>query len=143
MSVTISRFYDDDTAVRRTVGELEAVGLRRDEMVVTSNAVNLYAGDRTSCATRDRGEWRPDEMVEQAVGACAFADIGYAIVGAAVLLIALGLLVIPGLGAIVAGAIGGWLIQRAVSDDAQGYAEGVRRGGTLLAVHVPEADPAL
>ena len=43
----------------------------------------------------------------------------------------------------VAGGILGALTEAGVSEeDAQVYAEGVRRGGTLLTVRVPEADKA-
>jgi hypothetical protein len=41
-----------------------------------------------------------------------------------------------------AGSIIGALTQAGVSEDAHAYAEGVRRGGTLVTVRVPDADRA-
>jgi hypothetical protein len=76
------------------------------------------------------------------------------------LLAGLGLLAIPGLGPVVAagwlasmaagaaagaatGGIIGALTQSGISDeDAHTYAEGVRRGGTLVTARVPDADRA-
>jgi hypothetical protein len=73
----------------------------------------------------------------------------------------LGLLAIPGLGPVIAagwlasaavgalaggatGGIIGALTQAGVKDeDAQLYAEGIRRGGTLVSARVPDADRAL
>jgi len=109
--------------------------------------------DRDGRIDRDR-----DGVDDRAEGAAAGAGIGAALGGTAGLLAGLGLLAIPGLGPVVAagwlastaalavagGATGGLigaLTQSGVSEeDANVYAEGVRRGGTLVTARVPDAE---
>jgi hypothetical protein len=97
---------------------------------------------------------------DRAEGAGAGAGIGAGIGGTAGLLAGLGLLAIPGLGPVVAagwlaatavgaaagaatGGVVGALTQAGVSEeDAHMYAEGVRRGGTLVSARVADADRA-
>ena len=101
-----------------------------------------------------------DGVDDRAEGAGKGAGIGAGIGGAAGLLAGLGLLAIPGLGPVVAagwlaatavgaaagaatGGIVGALTEAGVSkEDAPLYAEGVRRGGTLVSAKVPDADRA-
>jgi hypothetical protein len=91
-------------------------------------------------------------------GAGTGAGVGAAVGGVVGVLAGLGLLAIPGIGPVVAagwlvslaagaavggtaGGIIGALTQSGVSEDeAHTYAEGVRRGGTLVTARVPEAD---
>jgi len=88
------------------------------------------------------------------------ASIGAAIGGTAGLLAGLGIMAIPGIGPVVAagwlastaagvvaggaaGGIIGALTQAGVSkEDAHVYAEGVRRGGTLVTARVPDGQRA-
>ena len=98
-----------------------------------------------------------DGTDDRAEGAAAGAGIGATVGGAAGLLAGLGLLAIPGLGPVVAA---GWLVSTAAvaaaggatggiigalsqsgigEDDAHVYAEGVRRGGTLVTARIPDA----
>ena len=109
--------------------------------------------DRDGRIDRDR-----DGVDDRAEGAAAGAGIGAALGGTAGLLAGLGLLAIPGLGPVVAagwlastaalavagGATGGLigaLTQSGVSEeDANVYAEGVRRGATLVTARVPDAE---
>ena len=111
--------------------------------------------DRDGRIDRDR-----DGVDDRAEGAAAGAGIGAALGGTAGLLAGLGLLAIPGLGPVVAagwlastaalavagGATGGLigaLTQSGVSEeDANVYAEGVRRGGTLVTARVPDVERA-
>ena len=111
--------------------------------------------DRDGRIDRDR-----DGVDDRAEGAAAGAGIGAALGGTAGLLAGHGLLAIPGLGPVVAagwlastaalavagGATGGLigaLTQSGVSEeDANVYAEGVRRGGTLVTARVPDAERA-
>ena len=159
MTVTISRLFDDYTTAERAVRDLESMGIPdRDISIVASNADNWYSGKRSAAPRRvDRDR---DGVDDRAEGAAVGAGIGAAAGGAAGLLAGLGLLAIPGIGPVVAagwliaaaagaaaGAIPGGLIgalsQAGVRDeDAQVYAEGVRRGGTLVTARVPEADRA-
>jgi len=97
-----------------------------------------------------------DGVDDRAEGAATGASIGVATGGLAGLLAGLGMIAIPGIGPVVAagwlastlavGAAGGLaggmlgaLTEAGVSEkDAHVYAEGVRRGGTLVSVRVQE-----
>ncbi len=153
MTVTISRLYDDYSAAGQAVSDLEAAGLSsRDISIVASNADNWYQGGR------DMRTDRVDREGDRAEGAEAGAGIGAVVVGAAGLLAGLGVIAIPGIGPVVAagwlaataagavtggiaGGIIGGLTQAGVSkDEAHVYAEGVRRGGTLVTARVPDGE---
>jgi|SRR5579885_3116943 hypothetical protein len=154
MTVTISALFDDHADARQAVVDLERAGLPSDEIsIVANNAQGWYDPDR-----RDRIVDRDlDGRDDRAEGAATGAGIGAVVGGAAGLLAGLGLLAIPGLGPVVAagwlvstaavavagGAAGGLigaLTQSGVSEDeANTYAEGIRRGGTLVTARVPDA----
>jgi len=158
MTVTISRLYDDYAAASQAVRDLEAAGLSSSDIsIVASNADNWYRGDRTSRRT-DRVDTDRDGTDDRVEGAEAGAGIGAVLGGAAGLLAGLGVIAIPGIGPVVAagwliatgagavaggaaGGIIGALTQAGVSkEDAHLYAEGVRRGGTLVTARVPDGD---
>lgn len=153
MTVTISRLFDDRNDALRAVQELEAAGVPRDDIsFVSNNSDNWHKG-----ADHDRDG---DGVDDRAEGAGTGAGVGAAIGGAAGLLAGLGMLAIPGIGPVVAagwlastaagavagsaaGGIIGALTQAGVSrEDAELYAEGVRRGGTLVSTRVADADQA-
>src|SRR6187397_181389 len=152
MTVTISRLYDNYNDAQRAVQRLEAAGVpHSDVSIVANNSDSWFNGDNK--VDRDR-----DGVDDRAEGAGKGAGIGAGVGGAAGLLAGLGLLAIPGVGPVVAagwlvataagavaggltGGIVGALTQAGVSDeDAQLYAEGVRRGGTLVTARVNDAD---
>ncbi|MGD9614312.1 MAG: hypothetical protein AB7H90_07370 [Alphaproteobacteria bacterium] len=155
--ITISRLYDDYETASRAVGELERAGVPHSDIsIIASNAEGWYDRDRTTSGPdRDR-----DGRDDRAEGAAAGAGIGATLGGVAGLLAGLGLLAIPGIGPVVAagwlastaamavagGAAGGLigaLTQSGVSEEeANLYAEGVRRGGTLVTARIPDADRA-
>ena len=154
MTITLTRLYDDFPTANKVMHELEAAGIRASEIsIVASNADNWYSANKSI----DRDHARVDDRTE---GAATGATIGAATGGVAGLLAGLGLLAIPGLGPVVAvgwlastaavaaaggvaGGIIGALTEAGVSEeDAHVYAEGVRRGGTLLTVRVSEVDRA-
>jgi len=156
MTVTLSRLYDDYAAASQAVRDLEAAGLSsRDISIVASNAGNWYRGDRKGRRT-DRVDTDHDGTDDRVEGAEAGAGIGAVLGGAAGLLAGLGVIAIPGIGPVVAagwlvatgaglvaggaaGGIIGALTQSGVSkEDAHVYAEGVRRGGTLVTARVPD-----
>jgi Domain of unknown function (DUF2382) len=160
MTTTISRLYNDYSTAAKVVAELKAAGLREGEIsIIANNAENWYSADQkrdTKASGRvDRDHDGTDDRVE---GAEAGAGIGAGVGSAVGLLAGLGLIAIPGIGPVVAagwlvstlagtatgaaaGGIIGALSQAGVSDeDAHVYAEGVRRGGTLVIARVPEAD---
>jgi hypothetical protein len=154
MTATISRLYDHHSDAERAVTRLEAAGVPQSDIsIVANNSENWYRpGGKVD---RDR-----DGVDDRAEGAGAGAGIGAGLGGAAGLLAGLGLLAIPGLGPVVAagwlastavgaaagaatGGIIGALTQAGVSkEDASRYAEGIRRGGTLVSARVPEQDRA-
>jgi hypothetical protein len=118
---------------------------------VANNSDDWYGGNKK--VDRDG-----DGVDDRAEGAGKGAGIGAGVGGAAGLLAGLGMLAIPGLSPVVAagwlaataagavagaatGGLVGALTEAGVSkDDAPLYAEGVRRGGTLVSARVPDAD---
>jgi hypothetical protein len=149
MTTTISRLYDNYADAQAAVSRLEAAGVPHSDIsIVANNSEGWFNGDKKD---RDR-----DGVDDRAEGAGTGAGIGAGLGGAAGLLAGLGLLAIPGLGPVVAagwlaataagaaagaatGGIIGALTQARVSDeDAHTYAEGIRRGGTLVTARVPD-----
>ena len=152
MTTTISRLYNSYTDAQRAVTELEAAGVSHSDIsIVANNSDNWYSTDKK--VDRDR-----DGVDDRAEGAGKGAGVGAGVGGAAGLLAGLGLLAIPGLGPVVAagwlaatavgaaagaatGGVIGALTQAGISkDDAETYAEGVRRGGTLVSARVADTD---
>jgi hypothetical protein len=158
MTVTLTRLYDDYATASRVVRDLETAGLASSDIsIVASNVDNWYktTGKKKPKVDRDR-----DGVDDRTEGAEAGAGIGAVAVGAAGLLAGLGLIAIPGIGPVVAA---GWLVSTAAGavaggvaggiigaltqagvaeEDVELYAEGVRRGGTLVSARVPEMDRA-
>lgn len=155
MTTTISRLYDTYVDAERAVTRLEAAGVPHSDISIVANNSDNWYGSRSGKVDRDR-----DGVDDRAEGAGTGAGIGAGLGGAAGLLAGLGLLAIPGLGPVVAA---GWLASMAVGaaagaatggiigalteagvsrEDASRYAEGVRRGGTLVTARVPDQDRA-
>ena len=158
MMVTLSRLFPDAAAARTVVDELKAAGLPDDDIgiIASSRALAMENADMENTGDvidRDR-DGRDDrgQMVNKSAG------IGAALGGAAGLLAGLGAFVLPGIGTVIAagwlastlagavaggaaGGVVGALIEAGVSEnDAAGYAEGVRRGGTLVTIRVAGQD---
>jgi hypothetical protein len=151
MTQTITRLFDDYADATTAVRELEQLGVPHDNLsIVASNADKRHGDhvDQDHDGVNDHGD------VSRGV------STGAALGGAGGLLAGLGLLAIPGLGPIVAA---GWLAATAVGagigaaggaatgsivgalknaghdeNDAHVYAEGVRRGGSLVSAKVPD-----
>jgi len=155
MTTTISRLYDNYSDAERAVTRLEGAGVPHSDISIVSNNSEDWYGSSSGKVDRDR-----DGVDDRAEGAGAGAGIGAGVGGAAGLLAGLGLLAIPGLGPVVAA---GWLASTAVgaaagaatggivgalteagvsNEDASRYAEGVRRGGTLVSARVADQDRA-
>jgi hypothetical protein len=161
MSRTITKLFDNYSDAKSALTALEQLGVPHSDIsMVASNADGTHGEHDTDGIgdVNDHGD------VTRGV------STGAAIGGVGGLLAGLGLLAIPGLGPIVAA---GWLVSTAVGagigaaggaatggivgalknaghseDEANVYAEGVRRGGTLLSARVddtlaPEADAIL
>lgn len=156
--ITITRLYDDYATAARVYNELQEAGISKGDLsIVANNAEGWYAENAREPGRIDRDGDGTDDRTE---GAATGAGIGGTLGGIAGLLAGLGLLAIPGLGPVVAagwlastaavaaaGGVGGGIIgaltQSGVNeDDAHAYAEGVRRGGTLLTARVDDASRA-
>ena len=149
MTQTLTGLFDNYDDARRAVQDLEAAGVpHRDISLVANNAHggHVVNGDHAAQASGD--------------DAGKGAGIGATIGGVGGLLAGLGMLAIPGLGPVVAagwlastavGAIGGAVVGGAAGGlvgalthagvpeaDAHVYAEGVRRGGTLVTAKVQD-----
>ena len=158
MTATISRLYNSYADAKEAVRNLEAAGVSHNDIsIIASNADKWYSSDRTG----EQGTF-PDRDLDgkddRAEAAGTGAGIGAAAGGTAGLLAGLGLMAIPGVGPVVAagwlvatlagaaagaatGGILGALTQAGISnDDAQVYAEGLRRGGAVVSARVNDAD---
>ncbi|QPC95817.1 general stress protein [Mesorhizobium sp. INR15] len=142
---TVTGLFDNYNDASDAVGELEASGVPHSDIsIVANNMDNRHAVDGSKAA-------------DDAAGG---AGLGALVGGAGGLLTGLGLMAIPGVGPVVAagwlaatavGAVGGAVVGGAaggivgaltdsgVSEtDAHVYAEGVRRGGTLVTAKVED-----
>lgn len=155
MTSTVSRLYDSYADAKSAVSRLESAGVPHSDISIVANNSDSWFSASSGKVDRDR-----DGVDDRAEGAGTGAGIGAGLGGAAGLLAGLGLLAIPGLGPIVAagwlaatavgaaagaatGGIVGALTEAGVSnEDASRYAEGVRRGGTLVSARVPDQDRA-
>jgi hypothetical protein len=155
--ITISRLYDDYATAARVYNDLDRAGISKSDISIIANNSEGWFEKGGEPGRIDRDGDGVDDRTE---GAAAGAGIGGTVGGVAGLLAGLGLIAIPGLGPIVAA---GWLVSTAAlavaggaaggligsltqhgvdEDDAQAYAEGVRRGGTLVTARVEDADRA-
>lgn len=167
MSRTITKLFDNYSDAKSALTALEQLGVPHSDIsIVASNADGAHGehGAHGGHGGADLGDVNDHGDVSRGV------STGAAIGGVGGLLAGLGLLAIPGLGPIVAA---GWLVSTAVGagigaaggaatggivgalknaghtdEEANVYAEGVRRGGTLLSARVddalaPEADAIL
>jgi hypothetical protein len=155
MKRTITRLFDNRADAVAAVSRLEAMGVPHHDLSIVAHNRGTVAGEERSFDAKDGHS-------DTAEGAGKGAGTGAAIGGVGGLLAGLGLLAIPGVGPVVAagwlastlvGAAGGAVVGGAaggllgalkdagVSDeDANVYAEGVRRGGALVSAKVDEAD---
>lgn len=142
---TVTGLFDSYSDAEAAVSRLETSGIASDDISIVSN----------------NGDGRYSDDNNAAEGAGTGAGIGALVGGAGGLLTGLGLMAIPGVGPVVAagwlastaagavagaavggatGGIIGALTEEGVSEsDAHVYAEGVRRGGTLVTARVDDA----
>lgn len=141
---TVTALFDTRGQALAAADRLAAIGVARDDIsLVASNADGWYENEN-----------------HVAEGAATGAGAGAALGGAGGLLAGLGLMAIPGIGPVVAagwlaatgagalagaaaggaaGGVVGALIGEGVPErDANVYAEGVRRGGTILSARVDD-----
>ncbi|KXG86210.1 general stress protein [Agrobacterium bohemicum] len=142
---TITGLFDDHSDARSAVNALESAGVPSDDISIVSNNADNHHTDESKAAE----------------GAGTGAGIGAVVGGAGGLLTGLGIMAIPGVGPVVAagwlaataagavagavaggaaGGIVGAMTDNGVSEeDAHVYAEGVRRGGTIVTAKVDDA----
>lgn len=155
MARTVVAIYDDFSTANNAVRELVDAGFARDNISIIAN--NSGA---TGTTTGTTGENVADET---GAGAGVGAGIGAAIGGIGGLLVGLGALTIPGIGPViaagplavalstltgagvgaVAGGVTGGLLGALIGlgipqEEAEYYAEGVRRGGVLVTVQADD-----
>jgi hypothetical protein len=166
MTVKISALYDDHISARSAADNLEAAGLSRSDIsILASNADGWYdskgkPADPDHSAVAPEHDKNRDGHDDRAEGATAGGSIGAVAGGGVGVLTGLGLLAIPGVGPIVAA---GWLaatVAGAVAGGAAGgvigalaetgvdkqnaelYAESLRRGGAIVTARVADGDKA-
>jgi len=151
MEKTVVALYDDVAIAQRAVEKLVNNGFTRDSVSLLANdASNEYA---KYLNTYGAGTDYTEDAVTASEGAGFGATVG-ALTG---ILVGLGAFMIPGVGPIIGagpliagltggvvgavaggatgGLVGGLVKTGVAPEDAQYYAEGVRRGGTLVVVH--------
>ena len=151
MAKTIVSLYDDFATAQRVAQELVDAGFSRDNISVMANdATGEYGSQMGAEFDAESG----------ASGAAAGAGMGATVGGIGGLLVGLGAIAIPGIGPVVAagplvtalvsagvgagvGAVTGGLVGALVDagvpeEEAEYYVEGVRRGGALLTVQIPD-----
>ncbi|WP_313591366.1 hypothetical protein [Agrobacterium cavarae] len=141
---TVTGLFDDNADAHSAVTQLEAAGVPSNDISIVSNNAHHHDGSESKAAE----------------GAGTGAGIGAVVGGAGGLLTGLGLMAIPGVGPVVAagwlaataagvaagavaggaaGGIVGAMTDSGVSEeDAHVYAEGVRRGGTIVTAKVDD-----
>lgn len=162
MMITLSRLYPDGVQARRVVDELKAAGLPEDDIGIIAPSrdrsflmANADTENAADMIDRDR-----DGHDDRGQAVTTAAGVGAALGGAAGLLAGLGAFVLPGIGAVIAagwlasalagavaggaaGGVVGALIEAGVSEnDAAQFADGVKRGGTLVTIRVMGQDRA-
>jgi len=158
MTRTVTRLFDNYDDAERAVRALKDMG-------VPDGDISLVASNEKGAHSHRVRDGKPDTAGEEAAeDAGKGAGLGAVVGGAGGLLAGLGMLAIPGLGPVVAagwlastavGAVGGAAVGGAAGglvgalthagvreEDAHVYAEGVRRGGTLVSAKVPDEQAA-
>jgi hypothetical protein len=156
MTGTIVRLFDDASEAIRAAERLESMGVKHHDIsLVANNREGWYDEKEGIRRRRDLDDDDHDET-KAGEGAATGAGTGGLLGAGTGLLAGLGMLAIPGLGPVVAagwlaataagagiGAVAGGLIGGLVGaltkegvseEDAEVYAEGVRRGGALLLI---------
>ena len=159
MSVVITRLFDSYEHAAQAVADLEAGGVPHSAISLVANNSDGRYSDSVAPPASASSEAEPTDAAAEAAG--TGATVGTLLGGGAGLLAGLGMLAIPGIGPVVAagwlvvtalgaglgaasGGLLGSLVGSGVSEtDAHIYAEGVRRGGTLVTVRAEESQGAM
>lgn len=162
MTSTLVRMFDRPTDAFQATSELERMGIPHSDISVIANNTEGWYDEKDGMRhdRTNRANEKDDGSSEVAEGAGKGVGTGAALGGGAGLLAGLGMLAIPGLGPVVAagwlaatatgaiaGAVGGGAVGGLLGalkndgvrdEDAHVYAEGIRRGGSLVSVRVPD-----
>ena len=140
---TIVGLFDQATQADKAARDLAGIGIvRSDISIVASNETQQHAAHTTAPHAAD--VVTHDAVVGAEVGAAAGFLIGLTalaipglgwIAGAGWLM---GTLYGAGTGAVIGGIVGGLTMVGVPREDAELYNEGVKRGGTLIAVKSPD-----
>ena len=155
MDMVMTRLFDTYEHAKEAVADLEASGIPHNAIsLIANNADNRHGGSAVVVE-----ETEPADAVADSAG--TGASVGTVLGGGAGLLAGLGMLAIPGIGPVVAA---GWLVATALGagvgaasggllgsligagvaeTDAHAYAEGLRRGGTLVTVRADESQNSM
>jgi hypothetical protein len=156
MMITLSRLYTDPARARAAVDELKAAGLPEDDIGVIASSRQASqrmenAGLQNADDVIDRDRDGHDDRNEA-------AEKGVALGAAAGIAVGLSAFVLPGVGAVAAagwltaalagavaggaaGGIVGALVESGIDEnDAAGFADAIKRGGTLVTVRVTGED---
>ena len=158
MTTVITRMFESYSDASQAVTELESAGIAHGDIsIVASNNETSSNAAAPVAYTDDNVATDPDAP---ATGAGAGASVGTLVGGGAGLLAGIGMLAIPGVGPVIAagwlvatltgagvgagfgGLLGGLVGAGVPEEHAHVYAEGVRRGGTLVTVRAPEGQSA-
>jgi hypothetical protein len=146
--------FEQEEAAERAINELQKAGVSREHFgVITRNRI-------TQKVNREEDVREGTVQVDQKLGAAGGAAVG----GLTGLLLGVGALLIPGIGPVlaagtlasaigaiaagtgmgaVAGGLLGTLTSLGVTEEADVYAEGVKRGGVLLVVEADDERTSL
>ncbi len=156
MTKTIVGLYDNFNDAQHAVQDLVDNGFRRDDISLVANNATGEFDQYDTNRDRDRHTRTDEDDISPTEGAGIGAGIGGAIGGIGGLLMGIGLLAIPGVGPALAagpivsmlvgagigaatGGVAGALVNMGVPEEEAGYyAEGVRRGSTLVNISVPD-----
>src|ERR1700761_9859461 len=159
MTKTLTRLYPDYQAAARAVDQLKAAGLKDSEISIGAGDAEGWHKPGSSDVDPKHDKDR-DGHDDRAEGAATGGGIGAVAGGAVGVATGLGLMAIPGVGPVVAagwlaalaagavtggaaGGIIGALVESGTSkENAELYAEAVRRGGVVVTAKVPADEEA-
>lgn len=148
---TIVALFDDFTDAQAAIRDLSKRGVARKN-------ISLIANDRDERYSSQLVDQTDEAATHAAEGAAAGAVTGGVLGGLGGLLLGIGALAIPGVGPIIAagpiaaalsgaaiGAVAGGVVGALIGwgipeEEAHYFAEGIRRGGTLIGVTTPDED---
>lgn len=155
MTVTITRLYNSHAEAQSVVEALRAANVGERNISVLASNADEWHRDKRPASYPDKDFDGRDDRAEAAGGGAA---VGAAVGGTLGALTGLGIMAIPGVGPVVAA---GWLVATlagaaaggatggvvgaltqagATPEEAEVYAESLRRGGAVVSARVDDAD---